>query len=89
VREDERAWEGAAERLLHGFALSLLVPDKHYAAVAGWVDATHLNGRLVYYRVQSRSGTVRPRRDPRAMSNRFAIKDDSPFYDWLQRQLDE
>jgi uncharacterized protein YPO0396 len=89
VREDERAWEGAAERLLHGFALSLLVPDKHYAAVAGWVDATHLNGRLVYYRVQSRSGTVRPRRDPRAMSNKLAIKDDSPFYDWLQRQLDE
>jgi uncharacterized protein YPO0396 len=89
VRQDERAWEGAAERLLHGFALSLLVPDQHYAAVAGWVDATRLNGRLVYYRVQSRSGTVRARRDPRAMANKLAIKDNSPFYDWLQRQLDE
>src|SRR5262245_549219 len=89
VRQDERAWEGAAERLLHGFALSLLVPDQHYAAVAGWVDATHLGQRLVYYRVQSRSGTVRPRRDPRAMTNKLAIKDDSSFYDWLQRELDE
>jgi uncharacterized protein YPO0396 len=89
VREEERAWEGAAERLLHNFALSLLVPDRHYAAVAGWVDATHLGGRLDYYRVQSRPGTVRARRDPRAMSNKLAIKDDSPFYDWLQRQLDE
>jgi len=89
VREEERVWEGAAERLLHSFALSLLVPDKNYAAVAGWVDATHLNGRLVYYRVQSRFGTIRARRDPRAMANKLAIKDDSPFYDWLQRQLDE
>ena len=88
VRQDERAWEGAAERLLHGFALSLLVPDKHYTAVAGWVDATHLGQRLVYYRVQSRSGTMRARRDPRAMTNKLAIKDDSPFYDWLQRELD-
>jgi uncharacterized protein YPO0396 len=89
VRQEERAWEGAAERLLHGFALSLLVPDKHYAAVAGWVDGTHLGSRLVYYRVLSRSGTIRSRRDPRAMTNKLAIKDDSPFYDWLQRQLDE
>ncbi|MCL4765301.1 MAG: hypothetical protein KJZ80_03620 [Hyphomicrobiaceae bacterium] len=89
VRQEERSWEGAAERLLHGFALSLLVPDKHYAAVAGWVDTAHLGQRLVYYRVQSRSGTVRARRDQRAMTNKLAIKDDSPFYDWLQRELDE
>ena len=87
VRRDESAWEGAAERLLHNFALSLLVPDEHYAAVADWVDATHLGSRLVYYRVQGRSGAVRARRDPRAMTNKLAIKDDSPFYDWLERQL--
>ena len=89
VRQEERAWEGAAERLLHGFALSLLVPDEHYAAVAGWVDATHLGSRLVYYRVQRRPGVVRARRDHRSMANKLAIKDDSAFYDWLQRELDE
>ena len=89
VRQEERAWEGAAERLLHGFALSLLVPDKHYAAVAGWVNGTHLGSRLVYYRVRGRSATVRTRRDPRVVANKLAIKDDSPFYDWLQHQLDE
>ena len=89
VRQEERAWEGAAERLLHGFALSLLVPDEHYTAVASWVDATHMGSRLVYYRVQSRPGTVRARRDARAMTNKLAIKDQSSFYDWLQRELDE
>ena len=42
VRDEERDWEGAAERLLRGFGLSLLVPDAHYAAVGDWVDRTHL-----------------------------------------------
>ena len=52
VRDDERDWEGAAERLLRSFGLSLLVPDAHYAAVGDWVDRTHLKGRLVYFRVR-------------------------------------
>src|SRR5690606_16940980 len=75
VREDEQAWESAAERLLHSFALSLLVPDESYSAVAQWVDATHLGGRLVYYRVGKRSSVPRARRDTRAMSHKLAIKD--------------
>ncbi|HET8764965.1 MAG TPA: ATP-binding protein, partial [Rhodanobacter sp.] len=51
VRADEAAWSGAIERLLHGFALSLLVDERHYAKVAAWVDATHLGGKLVYHRI--------------------------------------
>jgi uncharacterized protein YPO0396 len=51
VRADEQAWSGAIERLLHGFALSLLVDERHYAKVAAWVDATHLGGKLVYHRI--------------------------------------
>ena len=47
-----------------------------------------MGSRLVYYRVQSRPGTVRARRDARAMTNKLAIKDQSSFYDWLQRELD-
>ncbi|MGR9053039.1 MAG: ATP-binding protein, partial [Gammaproteobacteria bacterium] len=45
VREAEKDWEGAAERLLRNFGLSLLVPDAHYTAVAGWEDRNHLKGR--------------------------------------------
>jgi uncharacterized protein YPO0396 len=51
VREQDRDWEGAAERLLRSFGLSLLVPDIHYQAVADWVDRNHLQGRLVYFHV--------------------------------------
>src|SRR5690606_5763123 len=57
VRDDQRDWEGAAERLLRGFGLALLVPDAHYQAVADWVDRQHLGARLVYFHVRQRKGT--------------------------------
>ncbi len=52
VRAGEDRWRGAAERVLRGFALSLIVGDDDYARVAGWVDGHHLGARLVYHRVR-------------------------------------
>jgi uncharacterized protein YPO0396 len=54
VREGEERWEGAAERLLHNFALSMLVPEDHYPAVQRWVENRHLGQRLVYFRIPPR-----------------------------------
>jgi uncharacterized protein YPO0396 len=51
VRPDQARWTGAAERVLRGFGLSLLVPEEAYAAVAAWVDERHLGTRMVYHRV--------------------------------------
>ena len=93
VREEERGWEGAAERLLRSFGLSLLVPDEHYARVAHWVDATHLSGRLVYFRVRERrrgelSGHAEPRHlHPHSLVRKLSIKPDSAFYEWLEREI--
>jgi len=89
VHAASKEWEGAAERLLHGFALSVLVPEEHYAAVARWVNDTHLSGRLVYYRLFARAGQMRPRRDARALCYKLAIKDNSTFHDWLQREIED
>lgn len=52
VRPEESDWEGAAERLLRGLGLSLLVPDAHYSSVVEWVDRVNLNGKLVYFRIR-------------------------------------
>lgn len=87
VREEEREWEGAAERLLRGFGLSLLVPEAHYKAVAEWVDRNQLRARLVYFRVRPRRAgePVELHRD--SLVRKLAVKPDSPFYDWLEREL--
>jgi uncharacterized protein YPO0396 len=87
VREEEHDWEGAIERLLHNFALSLLVPDEHYRAVAEWVDATRLRGRLVYYRVREARSATPEQPQPEALSRKLAIRSDSGFYAWLEREL--
>jgi len=87
VREDERDWEGAAERLLRNFGLSLLVPDAHYSRVAEWVDRTHLRGRLVYFRVRETARAELPSLHPDSLVRKLAIKPDSGFYDWLEREL--
>ncbi len=90
VRDDERDWEGAAERLLRSFGLSLLVPDARYAAVSDWVDRTHLRGRIVYFRVRPARKDGRgslPVLHPDALARKLTVKPDSPFYGWLEREV--
>ena len=87
VRQEEQEWEGAAERLLHNFALSLLVPEAHYADVATWVDATHLGARLVYYRVRQNVQAEPRNLHPRSLAHKLQVRDDSPFYTWLEAEL--
>ncbi|ROZ63642.1 ATP-binding protein [Ramlibacter sp. WS9] len=90
VRADQRDWEGAAERVLRNFGLSLLVPDEHYARVSEWVDRTHLKGRLVYFRVRASRRNAPadlPALHPGSLVHKLAIKPDSPYYAWLEREL--
>jgi len=87
VREDERDWEGAAERLLHGFGLSLLVPDVHYKDVADWVERQHLGARLVYFHVRARTSAQAVSLHPQSLVRKLLIKPDTPHYDWLEREL--
>lgn len=87
VAPEQLDWEGAAERVLGSFGLSLLVPQESYRRVSDWVDANHLGGKLVYYRVPatvSRQGAEQPA--PTALAHKLQIKD-GPFYEWIEREL--
>ena len=87
IKPEESAWEGAAERLLHNFGLSLLVPDRLYPTVAEWVDRTHLHGRLVYFRVRDERGAAALSLHPHSLAGKLAVKPDSAFYYWLEHEL--
>ena len=89
VVQGQDDWEGAAERLLHNFALSMLVPDEHYTSVQDWVDRHHLGQRLVYFRVPP---TTRERNDeiPRfAMLQKLEIRTglSTSIGRWLRAEL--
>ena len=88
VREDETEWEGAIERLLRGFGISLLVPEAHYGEVADWMEHHDLGIKLVYYRVpdyveKADMGSL----PDDAVAGKLVIKEDSPYYDWLAGEL--
>jgi len=89
VREAERDWEGAIERLMHNFGLSLLVPEAQYAKVAEWVNNTHLKGRLVYFKVPQAVRGGLPGLHPDSLVRKITVKPDSAFYNWLDRAVHE
>ena len=89
VRPEASRWEGALERLLRGFSLSVLVPDKDYAGVANWVDSNHLDARLTYSRLQNvlerRRRAARLHRD--SAVKKLEVRSDSSLASWIEREL--
>ena len=86
VRESEAEWEGAAERLLRDFGLSLLVADAEYQRVTAWVDSTYLKDRLVYFRTRERRAQL-PELHRDSLVHKLAIKPSSSLYAWLEQEL--
>ncbi len=88
VRDDERAWEGAAERLLHGFALALLVPDDALRGRCALGEPAPTSGIGWCTSACGRPGrTRRLSLSPEALARKLEIKPDSCFYSWLETEL--
>ncbi|WKS98926.1 ATP-dependent exonuclease SbcCD, C subunit-like protein [Gallibacterium salpingitidis] len=87
LKETEKDWEGAAERLLHNFALSLIVPEKYYVQVGQWVNQQHLKGRLVYYLVKQNQVMRNNEIQPSSLLHKLMIKPQTPYFQWLENEL--
>ena len=90
---DERAeWRGAAERVLRGFALSLLVPQQYYDAVTRWVNGRRLTvagrgAKLVYERVAARRVRLQPTEsDGLLLADCIEVRE-GPFEEYLRNEL--
>lgn len=90
VKDIERDWEYSIERILHNFALRLMVPEKYYRQVNEYVNGHNLRGRIVYQRYQGTESI-------RELENRI-LKADSLlkkveykpkclYLDWLEDRL--
>jgi uncharacterized protein YPO0396 len=92
VYDEHSDWRGAAERVLRGFALSLLVPQRHYDDVARWVNGRRLTvggrgAKLVYERVPQHRVRLQP-----AGSDGLILADcidvrEGPFEEYLRNEL--
>lgn len=87
VKADEGEWNGAIERALRGFAMSMLVSEQNYADVATYVNANNLGGRLVYHRTsKGEQGQMRPI-GPKSLVLKVDVKSDTPHSEWLRAEL--
>ncbi len=88
VKEPEIEWEGAIERLLHSFAISLLVPSKYYDIVAKWVNKNSLGAKLVYFNTgQKSSKNAFATKLENTVSSKLTIKKDTVFTEWLENEI--
>lgn len=88
VKADQQAdWQGAIERVLHNFALSILVDDKLYAAFTDMLEKRKLHGRLVYYRVRGSRRDFDGNFRPRSLPTKLNIQT-CRWEDWLAGELD-
>ena len=86
VRQDAAEWQGAAERVLRGFALALLVEERHYAAVSTFVNETILRQRLIYHRVAPDAVSAGTQISIRSLFNKLRLKDNA-YRPWLEAEL--
>ena len=95
VNDDEKDWEGALERLLRGFGISMLVPEKYYRQISEYVNARKLidnkkrGMRFEYFKVPHnfKVNNFQNDIDIDSVVNKIDIKHDSPFEEWLQAEL--
>ncbi len=94
IKKGEALWTNAAERLLHNFALCLIVPDEYYKKVNQFVNTHNLKGRLIYYRVKTDPGASfnfnwGARVPENALPSKLDIKHDSPYKEWVRKNLEQ
>ena len=89
VREEEGAWEGAIERILHNFALSILVPEDLYREVCLYVDKTHLAGRIVFFKVPKVHPAARGQLVPNSLVGKIHLKPETEFRTWVEERLEK
>jgi uncharacterized protein YPO0396 len=86
VKPDETEWRGAIERVLHGFALSLLVDERQYLALANHINKTHLGQRLVYYRTGRPEVWQAKPIDANSLVLKLNVKE-GVYADWMHAEL--
>lgn len=90
LKDDEREWESAIERILHNFALRLIVPEKYYRKVNEYVNNHNLRGRIVYQRYNYDAALrefVNRHAQDNSLLNKIEFKPNAQYIDRIEDRL--
>lgn len=87
VKEEEKKWNYAIERLLHNLALTLLVTEQNYQKVTKYVKDNDLKGKVVYLRVGMQMTADLPQISNDTVLGKISIKKGHPLSTWIERHI--
>jgi uncharacterized protein YPO0396 len=83
-------WEGAIEKLLHSFALRMLVPQDKYADVCKLLNRKNIGIRLVFQKVDEQFNVKLPalnQIESNKLFHKLEFRNNSPYIQWLKEQI--
>ncbi len=88
VKTNEHEWESAIERLLHNYALRLIVPDEYYQQVNRYVNTNNLKGRIIYHKFNAKeiSPAIFQQTDAQELIHKLAFKK-SDYTNWIKEEI--
>lgn len=88
VKPEEKDWESAIERLLHNFALRLIVPERYYDQVNQYVNQNNLKGRIVYHKFRKET-YLDSNYDTsgKLLINKLEYNQKSEYIGWVENQI--
>lgn len=91
VKDDEQNWEYSIEKVLHNFALRLIVPPKYYLEVNRYVNSNNLRGRIRYdkYEAEDYLKNFQSKNiNENSLVNKIDIKPKTVYADWIENYLE-
>ena len=79
-------WEPVIQKLLHGFAATLLVPETAREAINQWVNSRNVGTRLEYRTIPEFSPAPAPARSPQQLIHKLEFQD-HPMAQWVRHHI--
>ncbi|MBO7570904.1 MAG: AAA family ATPase [Bacteroidales bacterium] len=85
VKVNEKKWENTIEKILHNFALRLIVPEKYYKEVNQFVNSNNLKGRIQYQKFTETDSLRRFQELPQnCLLSKIEFNPKSKYSQWVE-----
>lgn len=86
IAPQQAEWEPVIQKLLHGFAATLLVPETAREAINQWVNSRNVGIRLEYRTIPEFAPAPAPARSPQQLIHKLEFQD-HPMAQWVRHHI--
>jgi len=87
VKDREPEWQAVIEKLLHNFALQLIVPQKYLKQITEYVNENNLQWILVYQPYKQTASLANMQTIDNSLYSKLDFNKKSKFTDWVENEI--